>query len=620
MQNRKTQFKIKNAQFKVWGQRLCEFLILNFALLAPLFAADAQSMPLPAVGTATGAPEIPPEDAALEEGKLLYDNGQYMAALGKFMTVLRRDPQQPEARRYLGLVIDMVRKTPRELRSQGSPGVPSGTTMLSNAQVDEELRKRLRKRSLLTMDLKAIPGVQVDLGSDVIQVAITTSLLFADKTGGLKEEGIPLLDRVSAWLETFGQQPVVIHCYPEETQDPASNGSLFLHRYAQLYGFFVDERRLPPARFISADMLNTEGPSAAPAPDKAPPRVVIEVQTPSTLALAGVPASLSMSPRDLQWLEISILSSKMLFNPEEGEWASFDLAALTRSGLRSWVFKILPAEKADHPVFEVEGTGNLLQRVSWGGRDQKTGSFVPSGLYTSRLVATNADGLIKTADCTLRVQRTHEEPPLAAKPKRKPHRRPVVAQKPTPKPPPAVAAAPAASKPAPVAQPAAPSPGPVVAQNPVASPVPGAAPAEATPLAEKQAPASSAPPVESAPNAEQPASLTPAESDGSAQAIWKQVVQFDPNDSELKPTVQASLERIAKTLDVYPSQNVRIVGFAATSEQNASVLARKRADRVRQLLIKEYQVDAQRVRVAGGKVTSESPTSGGSKVEISITN
>jgi outer membrane protein OmpA-like peptidoglycan-associated protein len=82
----------------------------------------------------------------------------------------------------------------------------------------------------------------------------------------------------------------------------------------------------------------------------------------------------------------------------------------------------------------------------------------------------------------------------------------------------------------------------------------------------------------------------------------------------LKPTLKASLERIGKTMEVYPLQKVRIVGFSQASEDNAAVLAKQRAEMVREALIGEYQVDPRRVIVAGGQVGA------GSKVEISITN
>ena len=35
-------------------------------------------------------------EAVLEEGKALFENGQYLDALGKFMAVLRQDPHQSQ--------------------------------------------------------------------------------------------------------------------------------------------------------------------------------------------------------------------------------------------------------------------------------------------------------------------------------------------------------------------------------------------------------------------------------------------------------------------------------------------------------------------------------------------
>ena len=109
----------------------------------------------------------------------------------------------------------------------------------------------------------------------------------------------------------------------------------------------------------------------------------------------------------------------------------------------------------------------------------------------------------------------------------------------------------------------------------------------------------------------------PAEAGDSVHAIWKQVIQFDPGQSDLKPTLKASLERIGKTLEVYPLQKVRIVGFAVITEPDAAALAQSRAEKVRSILVDEYHVDRKRVINAGGKVVS---VAGDSKVEMSITN
>src|SRR5882724_2981252 len=334
---------------------------------------------------------LSPDTTSIEEGKALYENGQLIAALGKFMGVLRNDPHNPIARQYLRLIVDTMRQNP----SISSSKLGQQQAVAANPVVEEEIRKMLQLRSRLTLDLKAIPSVNVDMTSNVNQVMIDTDLLFAENSGGLKEQGVPVLDRVAAWLKTYGQQPVIIHCYPEEMQNPATNGGLFIHRYSELFNFFVEEKKLPSQRFVSADLLksgdNTDVSLSTPTS-----RIVIETIGTQTAMLEAMPSMTSTKGMS-QWVENAIMPSRNSFNPEEGEWVSLDLAALTRAGLRSWSFTIVPAEakKNTSAVFQMDGKGNLLKRVSWDGHDQRGGSFVNAGTYLAKLVAMNSDGTIK---------------------------------------------------------------------------------------------------------------------------------------------------------------------------------------------------------------------------------
>src|SRR4029079_12665481 len=86
--------------------------VLGTALILPVCAGWAANTPpmLPS-STASSAPtdRTLSSDTVLEQGKELYNSGQYVAALDKFMKVLRRDPQQQEARQYLRLVVDQLR-------------------------------------------------------------------------------------------------------------------------------------------------------------------------------------------------------------------------------------------------------------------------------------------------------------------------------------------------------------------------------------------------------------------------------------------------------------------------------------------------------------------------------
>lgn len=542
-------------------------LIGLFLLPLSVYAAEVTSRPLPMTPRVSNPAMMGSKDVLLEEGKTLFENAQYLPALGKFMSVLRQDPQNAEARRYLRLVIDVMRKNPSAVSSRPL-GQGYANPMPSPELVSEEVQRNLKRRSLLTWDLKAIPGVKVEEKESQVQIVIESSVLFADKTGGLKEGSIPLLDRVVAWLETFGRQPVIIHCLPEETQDPQVGGGLFLRRYASLYSFFVEERRLPAGRFVSADLLNpqtalptTDSPTVVNSSDT--PRVIIEAVG-SRLSHLG-----SLSPEadrrvGNRWLEFSVLSSKNLINPEEGEWASLDLAALTRAGLRKWEFNILPADKPQaKAVMSMEGKGNLLQRVNWDGRDQTSGSFVAPGAYVCRLTATDADGYSMTQEHVLQLLLNSETPA------------PVVAKKPARK-------SKAAKK---------------------AKPKPALEPEDLTNASTPER------------AVEVPVTETPAAPTGnSVQAIWKQIIEFESGQSELKPSLKSSLERIGKTMEVYPRQKVRIMGYADASENGGAALAKQRASLVKQILIDDYHVSPERVMIAGGQ------SSGGHKVEISITN
>ena len=600
-------------------------LFTSYASLFTLYASRspiANAANLPPAPSSASVPDpnslLSPDTSSIEEGKALYENGQLIAALGKFMTVLRNDPHNSEARQYLRMIVDTMRQNPA--LSSSKLGTKEQAVAV-NPAVQEEIRKMLQLRSRLTMDLKAIPQVRINVQANINQLSIETPLLFDENSSGLKEQGIPILDRVAAWLKTFGQQPVIIHCYPEEMQDASTNGSLFLRRYSELFDFFTAERKLLPQRFVSADLLHNpssplvgeekgggesslQNPPSQPSPTKgegvrvssAASRIVIETIGSQAALLDAMP-SMNSTHESSRWLESSIASSRKIFNPEEGEWVSLDLAAIVQSGLREWTFKIISAEgKNAAPVFQINGKGNLLKRLSWDGHDQKTGNFVQAGNYVAKLTATSGDGTIKSQEDILKVERTTKEAPVVAqKPKAKAKHH-AKAKKPK-------------AKPVEVEKGDSKNPSPLVGEGPVAS----ATRDEGTPHPVASA-ATPSPTV-----GEGGKASVPAADDGgdSVHAIWKQVIQFDPNQSEPMPTVKSSLERIGKTLEVYPLQKVRITGFAMTSETNASDLAVKRAETVRMILIEEYHVDARRVIVAGGKtVASENA----SKVEMSITN
>ena len=405
-----------------------------FSTVAAFGAAVAPEVPgSVAAVSASDNLLLSPEASDIEEGKALYESGQLIAALGKFMNVLRKDPHNDDARQYLRMIVDTMRQNPAITASKLGTREQAVT---ANPVVQEEIRRMLQLRSRLTLDLRAIPGVHVDIQRNVNQVWIESPILFGENSGGLKEQGVPILDRAAAWLKTYGQQPIIIHCYPEEFQESGANGSLFLHRYSELFNFFVQERKLSPQRFVSADLLHSSPPSApvggpsngtmvsppatAGNDDNKAPRIVIETIGAQSAMLEAMPGT-ATGGTSSAWLENSITPSRRVFNPEEGEWVNFDLSALTRTGLRDWAFTITSAQGTSAaPVFQMDGKGNLLKRVGWDGHDQKTGNFVPAGSFLARLTAANSDGTIKKQEEVLQVERTtKEEAVVAEKPKPK---------------------------------------------------------------------------------------------------------------------------------------------------------------------------------------------------------
>jgi outer membrane protein OmpA-like peptidoglycan-associated protein len=539
---------------------------------------------------------------ALTDGKTLYAAGQYMEALNRFTLILRSDPHNAEAKQYLGLIVEQMKKKSGDTKT----GLSSKT---SPSLLPEDLRRRLSKRFLLTADLNAVPNVHVNTQDNGASIDMPSDFLFADKTAGLKEQAVPLMDRVSAWLKTF-DQPIMIHCYPEETQDPSKNGGLFMQRYAEIYGFFVNERKLDASRFVSAEDLKPEGKHSDDAKNvsTSAPRVVIEIiglDFPFSDGIAG-------QQKATAWLEHSIKAEPAAFNPQEGEWSTIDIAGLAKAGVSAWSLTITPETSPDKVIYKIEGKGNVLKRLNWDGRDQNS-SFVRPGMYVAVFAATNGSGLSLSKEAHVLIHSGQAEPAAAKAEKKTSEEKTVVAKKARR----VKKSAAHESKAVSVELKTGVLPekeeslAGVAARPAAEAPKAGADMMDASKMA-TEAPASAAA------ETEQPAAPEADASSGdSAQAIWKQVIQFDPGQTELKPSLKASLERISKTLEVYPLQKVRIVGFAMASEQGASALAKKRANVIRTILVEQYHVDGARVIIGGGKTVTSSD---GSKVEMSITN
>src|SRR5205814_6936012 len=128
---------------------LCLSFTLHASRSTAVYAAEVSPRsgnPAPAAIPGTNL-ALSPDATSLEEGKALYENGQLIAALGKFMGVLRSDPHNPEARQYLRLIVDTMRQNP----AISSSKMGQEQALAANPVVQEEIRRMLQLRSRLTL-------------------------------------------------------------------------------------------------------------------------------------------------------------------------------------------------------------------------------------------------------------------------------------------------------------------------------------------------------------------------------------------------------------------------------------------------------------------------------------
>jgi len=117
----------------------------------------------------------------------------------------------------------------------------------------------------------------------------------------------------------------------------------------------------------------------------------------------------------------------------------------------------------------------------------------------------------------------------------------------------------------------------------------------------------STPKEESSANAEDAASR-PAR----AGAVNYQVV-FVKNAAGITPDGENILNRVADTMHYYPLDNINLVGYAYSGEQDSDSLASRRADAVSRHLVQKHGMKRDRIQVQTKIMDSESH-----KVEIYI--
>ena len=91
------------------------------------------------------------------------------------------------------------------------------------------------------------------------------------------------------------------------------------------------------------------------------------------------------------------------------------------------------------------------------------------------------------------------------------------------------------------------------------------------------------------------------------------LVAFVEDSVNMAQDGESVLRRVADTMDLYPLDKIKLVGYAYSGEGDAAGLARKRADFVKKRLVNQYRMKAQSIKTQAQVTDDES-----FQVEISI--
>jgi outer membrane protein OmpA-like peptidoglycan-associated protein len=78
---------------------------------------------------------------------------------------------------------------------------------------------------------------------------------------------------------------------------------------------------------------------------------------------------------------------------------------------------------------------------------------------------------------------------------------------------------------------------------------------------------------------------------------WSHLIRFSFNQADLAGTGGLEVKQLAQSIRAFPDEGVVIEGFADVKEENAESLARRRADKIRALLIEKHGISANRLSV-----------------------
>lgn len=333
---------------------------------------------------------------------------------------------------------------------------------------------------------------------------------------------------------------------------------------------------------------------------------------------SGPPVSLGVSPPSL--------------DPREGEGSIVEFSVMEPSvGLMSWRFQLLapgPKPEDDMQVLqEVKGSAPVFHQIYWNARKRYFGEALPAGRYECVLTATDMRnrssrvrqwvevkgvpppapaggtaagtpastlGATKTPDFADDIEEDIDKDP-SLRPKGKGR---------------ASAKAKSSRAAGPKSRKGKPSrvkkrSGGAAAAPKAEEPAPDAAPSNV-------APDGTAPSKPSAVELKNPSAKPAEDASSRAMAVNYQVL-FQKGTTNITKEGESILARVADTMHYYPLDNINLVGYAYSGEQDAAKLAGRRAEYVSKLLVDRHAMKAERIRTDTKVVEEEA-----FKVEIYI--
>lgn len=528
-----------------------------------------------------------------------YEKGEDLDAMDRFMEILVKGApsERPMANEYLNLITQrmalgakfepkvppaavLVEETPGAAgaappaavpREEPSPAALSraqgGVTAADRQLMQREIDGKVRQRISVLMDrLERYEDLRIRMASARLPRAVgfPVDMLFTSGTRFRKEAG-EVLDLLSHLVFSLGATQVVL--LPEKALQ--GDASILDMRRTMAIGSHLFKAGVAPAR-VRVNLLSDQVEIPRDVMDFEGILAIFIYNQPLTLATdsavgaeQGPPASLGVSPARL--------------DPAKDEGVIIEFSVMEPpAGLMSWRFQLFPAPRKGArpgPVQEVRGSGPVFHQIYWNGRDRYFGQPLPAGRYQCVLTATDMRNRSRRKSAWI----TLEGPPVLAarKPtrkraaaKRRPARRAVRGRTLTRAPVRRRAGRRIARRVGTAAPPArAPYSGPsggAVDPSGGSGTVPAAAPTEPAPTR--------------------------------ANAV-NYKVGFRKDTAVILPGEESILGAVADNMQIYPLDNVNLVGYAYANEPSADALARQRAERVADLLVDQYGLKRDRIRI-----------------------